>query len=297
MTVKEKTANIIQDAEKKWLEKSIQFVSQQFNAVFLPSHDVTHHLRTWKNAKAILTELSELNNAVDYSIVEAVLLATMFHDTGMVVSRNPDHGSFSKKSYLEFIHQQGTELPVLQNEILRAIELHDLKDQYVYIPFTYNNPPDILTVTSISDDLDALGVIGIYRYAEIYLHRRISHQSLGIQILKNVSVRFNHLIKASSLLPELVNQNNKQYHEIINFFDEYNQQILVEEELKNIFNRHLGVINYIRQFSVEGKISPDDFLDVLNNFTVGTFVLSYFKNLENAINETNSHDSINYSNT
>ena len=36
----------------------------------------------------------------------------------------------------------------------------------------------ILTVLSIADDLDAMGVIGIYRYIEIYLKRNI-HLSEG----------------------------------------------------------------------------------------------------------------------
>jgi HD superfamily phosphodiesterase len=279
---------MIREIEEKWLEKSTLFVNDHFNNIFLPSHDVTHHLRTWKNAKSIITHISELNKTVTLSTVEAILLATLFHDTGMAVTRAPEHGSFSKESYLEFIGSQGKDQPVLQKQIIRAIELHDRKDQYVYLPFNLDAPPDILTVTSIADDLDALGTIGIYRYAEIYLHRQVELKFLGIQILKNISVRFNNLIKASSLIPAQVNQAKKQYQKVINFFDQYNRQILTEKEPETTLSGHIGVINYIRKFCVEGKIRPEYFLDTLNNSSVGNFVHIYFEDLKYAINENNS---------
>lgn len=286
MSLEQKINFSIQRAEEKWLDKSILFVSALFKTVFLPSHDVAHHLRTWRHAKVILTELSELNKSVDFSIVEAVFLASMFHDTGMVDSRSAEHGANSKKHYLDFIQEQNAELPLLHADIIRAIELHDHKDEYLFIPFSYKEAPDILTLISIADDLDALGIIGIYRYAEIYLHRGVTPKNLGMEILENVSIRFNHLSKASTLLPGFINQARNTYREIINFFDEYNQQCLIETNLEATFNGHVGVVNYIRQFSVDGDIPPEHFLDTLSNFKVGKFVLNYFETLENAIKKT-----------
>ncbi|MDA3821696.1 MAG: HD domain-containing protein [Bacteroidales bacterium] len=285
MTSKENLDIFIQTAEEKWLEKSKQFVEKQFETVFLPSHDLIHHLRTWKHAKYILRELSELNSAINLSIVEATLLASIFHDTGMVHTRSPEHGLESKKIYQEFINKEGTELPEYQNEILRAIEYHDNKEEFVYVAIEINAPPDILTIISISDDIDALGTIGIYRYVEIYLHRHTSMRSLGIKVLKNVSFRFNHLVKASYLLPSFVNHMKILYKEIINFFDHYNQQILIESEPETTFSGHIGIVNYIRQFCVEGKIKPEDFFDSLSNFQVGNSVLTFFKDLDIALNE------------
>ena len=39
---------------------------------------------------------------------------------------------------------------------------------------------DLLTILSVSDDLDAFGYIGIYRYTEIYLTRGIDPEKIGI---------------------------------------------------------------------------------------------------------------------
>jgi HD superfamily phosphodiesterase len=285
MTGKENLDVIIQAAEVKWLKKSKQFVKKQFSTVFLPSHNAIHHLRTWNHAKYLLRELSDINSTINYSTVEAVLLASMFHDTGMVHTRDPEHGLESIKIYQEFIKEEGSELPEYQDEILRAIEYHDNKVDFIYHPFELNAPPDILTLISISDDLDALGTIGIYRYTEIYLHRHTSLRSLGIKVLENASYRFNHLAKASHVLPSFVNHVKTPYKEIINFFDNYNQQFLMESEPETTFSGHIGIVNYIRQFCVEGKINPEDFLDSLSYFQVGNSVLTFFKDLDKALNE------------
>lgn len=267
-------------AEEAWLDKASSFVEELFKDVFLPSHDHTHHLRTWQAAKLILREIAVFNVSISKEFVEAVLLASLFHDTGISETRGILHGQIGKHFYHRFIAENGLEEPAWHAQISYAIEMHDQKTENLFVPFHWNQAPDLLTVVSIADDMDALGIIGIYRYAEIYLHRGTALKSLGITVLENVSIRFNHLSKASTLVPSLVNKSKIKYQEILNFFDNYNQQLLAEEDPNLVFSGHIGIVNYIRDFSVIGEIHPLDFKRSLENFQTGKYVLDYFAKLE-----------------
>lgn len=273
-------------AEEAWLEKVTSFVEELFKDFFLPSHDHTHHLRTWQAAKLILRKIAEINITISEEFVEAVLLATLFHDTGVSETRGILHGQKSKEIYQRFIAENGLDKPAWHEQITHAIEMHDKKTESLFAPFHWNQAPDLLTVISIADDMDALGIIGIYRYAEIYLHRGTALESLGITVLENVSIRYNHFSKASTLVPSLVNKTKVKYQEILNFFDNYNQQLLAEEDPNKIYSGHIGIINYIRNFSVIGMIHPLHFISALENFQVGKYVLDYFMKLEKELRLT-----------
>ena len=168
----------------------------------------------------------------------------------------------------------------MHSKIASAIELHDQKTESFFIPFHWDKTPDLLTLVSIADDMDAMGTIGIYRYAEIYLHRSIPMKSLGMILLENVATRYNNFSKASSLIPSLLKKTKPKYQEITSFYDNYNQQLLMETDPLKVFNGHIGIINYIRNFSVVGKIHPSDFPKALDNFEVGKYVLDFFNKLE-----------------
>jgi len=271
--------------EEEWLEDVLVYLDAHFKDFFLPSHDLYHHLRTWKIAQQILHDISMHNELANKPIVEAIMLATLFHDTGMVTTRNPSHGTEGVEVYEDFLVKNGGNKPVLHREVIRAIEYHDQKENYFYQPFTFRDPPDIPTVISISDDIDALGSIGIFRYVEIYLCRKVPLKSLGIRVLENVSLRYNHFVKAATLFPSLVKKTSESYGEIISFFDLYNQQLLIETEPSEVISGPIGVVNYIRNFSVEGKIRPEKFTEVLAGIETGEFVQEFFLKLEKKLND------------
>lgn len=276
--------------EASWLSKVSSFIKELFKDVYVPSHDHTHHLRTWKAAKLILKEIAEFNITISGEFVEAVLLASLFHDAGVSVTRGITHGTKSKNIYIKFIAENNAEEPALHQQIARAIELHDQKTEHLFVPFHWDKTPDLLTVVSIADDMDALGIVGIYRYAEIYLHRSIPLKSLGMNILENVSIRYNSLSKASTLVPSLINMTKPKFQEILIFYDNYNQQLLSDDDPYKVYSGHIGIINYIRNFSVIGKIHPLDFTKTLENFEVGKYVLDFFSKLEKELNENRKFD-------
>jgi len=271
---------LIRDAEEKWLDIMEFQVKDAFSNVFLPSHDASHHKRVWKNGKKILTRLNEIGPHIDKSLVEGLLISVYFHDQGMVLTRKAAHGKISRQLCEKFFEDRKLEEPENFIQILDAIESHDIKmnDYYAMVPL--NEKPELLTLLSIADDLDALGTIGIYRYAEIYLHRGVDIRKIGINVMENVSTRFNNFSKACNLCPELINNFKSSYTEIISFFDKYNQQIVADSYPEKEFNGHIGIINYIRNFSVSGKIHPEDFTKSLPDFEVTKFVLDFFIKLE-----------------
>ena len=162
--------------------------AQLFQNTTLPSHDHTHHMRVWNLGKSLLRELSSFNSGCDYSLVEGVLIATFFHDLGMIYSTREDHGKLGGDLCQSWFSKWNKVLPERFQEIVRAIELHDQKNVQIYASFRREYPPDILGILSVADDLEAMGTIGIYRYAEIYLQRGIPMEELGVRIIEPVLI-------------------------------------------------------------------------------------------------------------
>ena len=172
-----------QEAERRWLRPLYAFCEEQFKAIHLPSHDHSHHLRVWIRARELLRALHDLNIQITAEDVEKILIAVFFHDVGMTVSIQKRHGIESKRICESFFKKSFLEIPVGFEEILDAIEQHDNKCYDINIIdkcFKKNT----LSILSISDDLDAFGFIGVYRYAEIYSRRRIPVDKLA-ELVRN----------------------------------------------------------------------------------------------------------------
>lgn len=272
--------DIINKVEENWRKPLITHTRNLFTSTFLPSHDLNHHLRTWDIAKSLLKELGTYNNQLTGEFVEGVMIAIFFHDAGMTKTRSSQHGKRSRELYEEWVAAGNHPKPVRHPDIARAIELHDRKEEDLFVEFPLHEEPDLLTLVNVADDLDALGIVGIYRYAEIYLHRHVSLPTLGIRVLENVSLRFNTFSKVTALFPAIKNAYQPGYREIITFYDRYNQQVLAETDPSDCFSGHLGVINYISQFSVKGTTRPVDFPQQLAPLQAGKFVVDYFEQLK-----------------
>lgn len=265
----------IDRAEAIWLDELYENAKALFPDNLLPSHDHTHHMRVWNLCKALLNEIATFNSRMDQSLVEGVLIAAFFHDLGMATSTREDHGMLGRELCLSWLGFKGKVRPERKEEILRAIELHDRKDVQIYTSFSPETPPEILTFLSVADDLEALGIIGVYRYAEIYLKRGIPLEELGTRILANVKTRFEHLSDGCRLCNRLLEKYRQQYEDLCLFFEQYNLQLKAVSQADSVNTGPLGVINYIRKHG----------LDTTELQGVDSTVSDYFKKLENELDQ------------
>ena len=255
-------------------------VNEAFSNFFLPSHDASHHKRVWMHGKEMLTSLFKINPFIDKALIEGLLISVFFHDQGMSLTRKIDHGKISRQLCEKFFDERKLEKPENFTQILNAIESHDIKTNGYYSTIRLDEAPELLTLLSIADDLDALGTIGIYRYAEIFLHRGMDIRKIGSKVLEDVGTRFNNFSKACNLCPDLIKRFNSRYTEIISFFDKYNQQLAADSIPEKEITGHIGIINYIKNFSVAGKIQPVDYTNSLLDLEPTKFVLDFFIKLE-----------------
>lgn len=257
-------------AESSWLKDLYEHARNLFRSCSLPSHDHTHHMRVWNLSKSLLNDLSSFNSSLDQNLVEGVLIAAFFHDLGMATSTREDHGSLSRQNCEQWFRDSGRLVPENFNEILTAIELHDRKDEQIYESFLPDAVPQILGILSVADDLEALGTIGIFRYAEIYLKRGIPLEELGSQILDNAHIRFEKIRKGCQLCHSLLAEFRVQYDELMHFFEAYKIQLTESIGVDTENNGPLGVINYIRKHG----------LDLTQMEQYGSEVQDYFRKLD-----------------
>jgi HD superfamily phosphodiesterase len=260
----------IDRAEATWLEALHAHAEKLFRDKLLPSHDQNHHIRVWNLCKSLLSEIATFNSRMDPSLVEGVLIAALFHDLGMATSTREDHGKLSRENCKQWFRDSGLDLPDRYEEILRAIEEHDRKDEQIYRSFEPGTTPEILAILSVADDLEALGTIGIYRYAEIYLMRDIPLEELGTRILDNARLRFEKLAEGCRLCPRLLEEYQQQYDELAGFYRQYNLQLKKTSQTTLVRSGPLGVINYIRRHGLDkGELK-----------SAGDDIMGYFKKLD-----------------
>jgi hypothetical protein len=139
-----------------------------------------------------------------------LMLASFFHDTGLIHTQNEKHGWESRKLCEEFFRRSDHPVPAGFPEILDAIEHHDDKS-YAGISIIREPGPQVLRLLSASDDLDAFGYTGIYRYAEIYLMREIRPEDLPDRILENLNNRFLNLKNILAPLKQFMDRQEIRY--------------------------------------------------------------------------------------
>ena len=236
----------IEGAEETWLDALYDHARALYQNSSLPSHDHTHHVRVWNLCKLLLREIATFNSRLDYSLVEGVLIAALFHDLGMASSSREDHGLAGSQLCRSWFQESGKKTPERFVEIRKAIELHDRKDRQIYSTFVPEASPEILGILSVADDLEALGNIGIYRYSEIYLQRGIPLEDLGRRILENATARFENLSRGCQLCTRILDRYQPQYETLLHFFEQYNLQLQETSDPEKVQSGPLGVVNYIR---------------------------------------------------
>jgi hypothetical protein len=206
-------------AENDWYDLLFGYCRQVFSDHFLPSHDHLHHDRVWKNARSILLLLDSRGISAGSFLPGQLLLACFFHDTGLTVTDGEKHGRESRRICHEFIRKHKhrfTGYPEKAlDEVLHAIEFHDDKSRKTD---THGAEPALLPLLSAADDMDAFGLMGIYRYAEIYLLRGIPSERLPVLVSANVKTRYENLRQAFAYLEDFIAEQEKRYRQVYDFY-------------------------------------------------------------------------------
>jgi len=272
----------IGQAEGNWLSALYSHAKKLYENTFLPSHDHTHHLRVWNISKQLMKEIASSGSFLTPELVEGVLIASFFHDLGMVESIREDHGRLGRLLCQSWFSESGQVPPAGFAGILEAIEMHDRKQARIYQDPEMVSSPGILAILSVADDLEAMGVIGIYRYAEIYLLRDIPLKDLGHRILVNAEHRFSRL-HASGTASWIPGGYSQQYDELIHFYHLFNSQLQTADQAGEVLEGPVGVINYIRNPGLTRKIRPEDLCSLALEEGAEPAVSDFFNKLKHEL--------------
>lgn len=206
-------------AETGYLDRLEKFFKRIFVDTNLSSHGLEHHQRVWYYARELLGLKGSNDPEHDDSrFAEKLLFASYLHDAGMSVDPGARHGIHSRAICEEFLLENRLDAGKY-TDLLKAIEEHDNKN-YAAGP----DPPVLLKYLSVADDLDAFGFIGIYRYLEIYLKRKVEYSDLGYLVLENVEGRFRNLISAFGN-SSFTDAQLTRYEITRSFFTNYNKEV------------------------------------------------------------------------
>ena len=215
--------DIILRTESRWYSALLDHCAGLFEGVFLPSHDHMHHARVWYGARSILLQLERSGLPIPEPIPEQLIIAAFFHDTGLTRTSGEEHGRESRLLCEEFFNDRTLSVNQPEKEsynaILHAIEHHDDKSlKPAASDVRSSEVPDLLSLLSAGDDLDAFGNMGIYRYAEIYLLRGIKPEQLPLEVSKNVRNRFDNLTSIFREQEEFIRTQEGRYRRVYDFY-------------------------------------------------------------------------------
>ncbi len=239
--------NLIDTAERKWLGRAYAYCRACFSGLYLPSHDERHHLRVWRFAGELLPLAARQETPLGGEEVEALLLASLLHDTGMAHTLSHRHGAEGRRLAAAFFDTIDQPVP-LREAILRTIELHDDKE-YREHPDTATPAGRLLLLLSVADDLDAFGHYGIFRYFEIYTLRGMSPEGMARQVVGNLERRFAHMEPLLAADPALLDHHRQRYLTTHRFFAALAEG---KEDLT------AGILEYLTSVLAQRKKIPDE---------------------------------------
>jgi hypothetical protein len=245
---------IIESAEKQYKQILEDFFISCYDERLLPSHGIDHHRRVWKYSKELVGIIPLKSSKKHSRLIPELLIASYLHDIGMSVDPGIKHGRHSRELCSRFLRENCQP----ENDfidVLEAIGNHDNKD------YSGNSiQDDLLNILSISDDLDAFGIPGIYRYAEIYLTREVTYENLGLRIIENAEKRFGNLLKAPGLNEEFIERHSRRYNVLRDFFYRYNEQLPSYSFGSENPSGYCGIIELIAEM-IKNKVEPKNFYD------------------------------------
>lgn len=253
-------------AIKKWKDIIIKYLSVLYNGRWMPSHDIAHHARVWKNACIYSEYLDAENPITDIFFYEKLIIACFFHDVGLLENINELHGKSSRILCEKFLQLHADMIGFNTLEMLEAIENHDDKNYDGYAERLNVGLKDILIA---ADDFDALGAIGAYRYVEIYLLRAVESQLIPSRILDNALKRYKNFVRLNEQIPFDINMIESKFQTLNTFF------------LTATFNeKPVSLVNWININIVMPKKEPyaylhDIYKKSISNSRIQTFIQSY----------------------
>jgi HD superfamily phosphodiesterase len=239
---------IVEEVEKRWLSALQNICKEVFSNIFLPSHDYGHHMRVWNNAKRLLYALHSAGHDFTQNEIEQIIIAIFFHDTGLTVTLDEKHGKASSEICKSSFSKYKLKEPENFKIILQLIELHE--DKEYKSDFLANVHPS--AIISASDDIDAIGAIGVYRYAEIYLLRGISVMQLPTRVIDNLDKRFDNLQKYYSNLEEYFNEIRLKYWITREFYSDLQKQY--EQASIDELSGAYGIIQVFKNEIIQKKL-------------------------------------------
>jgi HD superfamily phosphodiesterase len=240
----------INEVEYKWMPGIILFLEDLYNNKWLPSHDINHHRRVWKNAVQLLRNFITGQETLKDTFLDELIICCFFHDTGLLIDPGEFHGKESRLLAENFVSLRKKEVNFNVTELLEAIEKHDDKNYKESI----SEHNFLLEILSLSDDIDAFGIIGLYRYIEIYLVRGIDAEKIPELILSNAKKRYENLIIKLSKYGMSNDVFTDKYTRLV--------KLLTTDSIPDY---PVSLVKWVDYMIVKPKRNPDQFLS-LNEF-------------------------------
>lgn len=217
------TVDSIKRAEILWKSLLVKYLQHLYRKTHLPSHDLYHHLRVWEYSKQLLLEMDTACGINFHFTAEQVLVACLFHDTGLIYDRGERHGYQSRLICEQFFNENSGLTMDGLDMVFHAIEHHDDKSVKSR---EGGNPQeiDLVTLVSTADDLDAVGLVGVFRYIEIYSLRGVSELDLPIRVIDNLRNRHANFSRNFSFINDFSKQHHKRYSDALTFFEKLQQE-------------------------------------------------------------------------
>ncbi|HDP54380.1 MAG TPA: HD domain-containing protein [Bacteroidetes bacterium] len=275
----------INSVEAKWLSPICSFVKTLYKSAHIPSHDISHHLRVWHICNNLVKRpliSQNLNPAISS---EHLIVACLFHDTGLTVDKSERHGYASAKFCSDFFKKTPQLAVDNLRMVLYAIEHHD--DKSIQQANFKDLPPELqLTrILSTADDLDAFGLIGVYRYVEIYVLRGIALHHMPAKVLMNIANRHKNFTNLVGVNTAFYQKHTRRYAVTVDFFKGLQEELnsgndgngqctyFAKSIIHNVINKEYTIEQTIKNELVSLASYPRKNLfsqlkDELNQFTV-----------------------------
>jgi hypothetical protein len=215
-------------------------------------------MRVWSFARELICELSYLGIYLNRNEISLLMLSVFFHDTGLTQTLDEDHGWQSRKLCEIFLEENSAIFNYDTTIALNAIEQHDKKKEHAL----NENISDrsLLKILTICDDLDAFGLRGIFRYAEIYLLRGISEKTLSNKVLQNLELRLEAFSSQLWIPAPIKSRHINRYKETFTFYESMSRT-----NQGNEFEAQTSIINKYMEEVYYGRSDFDQFAGNLAN--------------------------------
>jgi len=281
----EKLLEKIHLVEQKHLYELYKHMVKVFENTNLPSHDALHHLRVWLHCRGLIIELNKAGLDIPNDLIESAIVACFFHDSGLTIDIGETHGKLGGQICRNYYDQYPSMAIKNIDSIVQAIEFHDDKSVKTGVVTKSEDMVCLNRLVSTADDLDAIGIIGIFRYIEIYLKRGIPENEIPKKVIKNLKNRFNNFTNAYSSLHRFTDKQRVRYMETLNFFIELDSEM--SQGLDNP-DSQLAVFKILKEQLVEKKQSIDKTISFTINSSSASYPLYFFSKLKSELNVTSA---------